>query len=66
MDRASRQHWSVSARWDSCARVTQQLCTNQIKAIHFKESPPHASFEWHTAPERQYVITLLGTLEFTT
>lgn len=37
-----------------------------VVAIHFKESPPHASFEWHTAPERQYVITLSGTLEFTT
>jgi quercetin dioxygenase-like cupin family protein len=37
-----------------------------VAAIHFKESPPHASFEWHTAPETQYVITLSGTLEFTT
>jgi quercetin dioxygenase-like cupin family protein len=23
-------------------------------------------FDWHEAPERQYVITLAGTLEFTT
>lgn len=37
-----------------------------VVAIHFKESPPHASFEWHTAPEAQYVLTLSGTLEFTT
>jgi quercetin dioxygenase-like cupin family protein len=37
-----------------------------VAAIHFKESPPHASFEWHTAPEPQYVLTLSGTLEFTT
>jgi quercetin dioxygenase-like cupin family protein len=37
-----------------------------VVAIHFKESPPHSSFEWHTAPEAQYVITLSGTLEFTT
>jgi len=35
-------------------------------AVHFKESPPHAAFDWHEAPERQYVITLAGTLEFTT
>jgi len=35
-------------------------------AIHFKESRPHASFDWHTAPEAQYVLTLSGTLEFTT
>jgi quercetin dioxygenase-like cupin family protein len=38
----------------------------EVVAIHFKESPPHSSFEWHTAPEAQYVITLSGTLEFTT
>jgi uncharacterized cupin superfamily protein len=37
-----------------------------VDAIHFKESPPHSSFEWHTAPEAQYVLTLSGTLEFTT
>lgn len=38
----------------------------EVVAIHFKESPPHSSFEWHTAPEAQYVVTLSGTLEFTT
>jgi quercetin dioxygenase-like cupin family protein len=37
-----------------------------VVAIHFKESAPHSSFEWHTAPEGQYVITLSGTLEFKT
>ena len=37
-----------------------------VVAVHFKESPPHSSFDWHDAPEPQYVITLAGTLEFTT
>ena len=37
-----------------------------VIAIHFKESPPHSALDWHDAPERQYVITLSGTLEFTT
>ena len=37
-----------------------------VVAIHFAESPPHSSFEWHDAPETQYVITLAGTLKFTT
>ena len=37
-----------------------------VVAIQFKESPPHSSLDWHDAPERQYVITLAGTLEFTT
>jgi len=37
-----------------------------VIAIHFKESPAHASYDWHADPEPQYVITLSGTLEFTT
>ena len=35
-------------------------------AIQFRESPPHSSLDWHDAPHVQYVITLSGTLEFTT
>jgi quercetin dioxygenase-like cupin family protein len=37
-----------------------------VVAVHFKESPPHSGLDWHEAPELQYVITLAGTLEFTT
>jgi quercetin dioxygenase-like cupin family protein len=37
-----------------------------VVAIHFKETPPHSAFDWHDAPEPQHVITLAGTLEFTT
>jgi len=40
--------------------------TTQVASIRFQESPPHSSFDWHDAPEMQYVITLAGTLEFTT
>lgn len=36
------------------------------ESIHFKETPPHSSLDWHDAPVRQYVITLAGTLQFTT
>lgn len=35
-------------------------------SILFEESAPHASLNWHRAPTTQYVITLSGTLEFTT
>jgi quercetin dioxygenase-like cupin family protein len=38
----------------------------KAKVVHFEQSQPHASFDWHTAPCRQYVVTLTGTLEFTT
>ena len=37
-----------------------------VLAMHFEESSPHSAFDWHDAPERQYVITLAGMLEFTT
>ena len=37
-----------------------------VVAIHFKETPAQAAFDWHDAPEAQYVITLSGTLEFAT
>jgi len=37
-----------------------------VTAIHFKETPAHSSYDWHPAPEQQFVITLSGTLEFIT
>jgi quercetin dioxygenase-like cupin family protein len=38
----------------------------EAESIHFKESPPHSSYDWHNDPTPQYVITLAGVLEFTT
>jgi quercetin dioxygenase-like cupin family protein len=38
----------------------------EVAAVHFRESPPRSSFDWHDAPEAQYVVTLAGTLQFTT
>jgi quercetin dioxygenase-like cupin family protein len=35
-------------------------------AAHFQESPAGSTLDWHTVPQVQYVITLSGTLEFTT
>ena len=37
-----------------------------VSTIYFQESPPHSSLDWHDAPQPQYVITLSGTLQFTT
>jgi quercetin dioxygenase-like cupin family protein len=34
--------------------------------VSFEESAVGSSLSWHNAPERQYVITLSGTLEFET
>lgn len=38
----------------------------EATAIHFEETPAGSSLDWHTAPCVQYVISLSGTLEFTT
>lgn len=37
-----------------------------VYQLEFKETPSPAAYDWHTAPFLQYVITLTGTLEFTT
>ena len=34
--------------------------------ITFEETAAGSSLDWHTAPQRQYVITLSGRLEFET
>jgi len=34
--------------------------------ISFQETAPGGAFAWHTAPARQLVITLSGTLDFQT
>ncbi len=36
------------------------------KAAHFEETPAGSALDWHTAPCNQFVVTLSGTLEFTT
>src|SRR5262249_22821681 len=36
------------------------------QSIHFKETSPHSSYDWHNDPIPQYVITLAGVLEFST
>jgi quercetin dioxygenase-like cupin family protein len=46
--------------------VVAEHITTQVASIRFQESPPHSSFDWHDAPQMQYVITLAGTLEFMT
>jgi quercetin dioxygenase-like cupin family protein len=37
-----------------------------VTAMRFNESPARSSYGWHSSPDLQYVITLSGTLEFTT
>lgn len=45
--------------------VTEAI-KNDVVSIHFEETAAHHVSDWHLAPIKQYVITLSGTLEFTT
>jgi len=38
----------------------------QSKIAHFEETAAGSALDWHTAPCEQFVVTLSGTLEFTT
>jgi quercetin dioxygenase-like cupin family protein len=40
--------------------------TQSAAALHFEETEAGSALDWHTAPHVQYVVTLCGTLEFTT
>jgi quercetin dioxygenase-like cupin family protein len=44
--------------------ITENLISKAISA-HFKETPAGTYFDWHPAPNTQFVLTLTGTLEFT-
>jgi len=46
--------------------VTQGTLIAQAKSISFRETSSGGSFDWHTAPTYQFVLTLKGTLEFET
>jgi quercetin dioxygenase-like cupin family protein len=35
-------------------------------SVRIAESPPGSALDWHDAPARQLVVTLTGTLDFTT
>jgi quercetin dioxygenase-like cupin family protein len=58
----------VEEREVSMSPIGRDLATDRFPSTHvrFLESPPGSALDWHVAPHRQYVITLSGTLEFTT
>jgi quercetin dioxygenase-like cupin family protein len=43
--------------------ISANVLTEAV-AVQFKETAAKSSYDWHTAPTTQYVITLSGTLEF--
>jgi quercetin dioxygenase-like cupin family protein len=57
----SEEHLALAPDGREAASLSQHA-----SSIRFAETPPHSDLDWHDAPQRQYVITLSGTLEFTT
>lgn len=55
---------------DNASHVLEGTIDDNIRtdvvSIHFQETPAHSSYDWHAAPDQQFVITLSGTLEFIT
>ena len=37
-----------------------------VAEIYFRQTPPGCVYDKHNAPQKNYVLTLCGTLEFTT
>ncbi len=62
--------YKLSAGADNASHVVEgAIALNRHTdafAVRFEESPPHSSLDWHDASHRQYVVTLSGTIEFTT
>jgi quercetin dioxygenase-like cupin family protein len=44
----------------------KETTPSATQSISFSETPAGSNFDWHNAPTTQFVITLSGTLEFTT
>lgn len=43
-----------------------QAARTDVSSLHFKQTAAHSSYSWHQDPEPQYVMTLSGTLAFST
>ena len=42
------------------------LQRSPVSEIYFRQTPPGSVYDRHTAPQKNFVLTLRGTLEFTT
>lgn len=58
-------HFTVGeVEWTSTGAVSSISTHQDVHSLSFEETVAGSSLDWHTAPARQYVITLSGTLEF--
>lgn len=58
-------HFTVGeVEWASTGALGSISAQEEVQHLSFEETAARSSLDWHTAPARQYVITLFGTLEF--
>lgn len=50
--------------WHEIKAINAISASETVATISFEETEGGGSLDWHNAPQRQYVITLSGTLEF--
>lgn len=55
--------WSIGTKEHGHGTYVSDLI--ECHSIRIAETQPGGTYDWHTAPRKQYVITLTGTVEFT-
>jgi hypothetical protein len=69
-ERAGIRAFKLYTGPDQASHVLEGTIDDSVRtdviSIDFKETPAHSADGWHDSPQVQYVITLSGTLEFTT
>jgi quercetin dioxygenase-like cupin family protein len=62
-----QSHFAVGEiAWHKLVGPNALSGSEAAQSISFEETAAGASFEWHNAPHRQYVVTLSGRLQFET
>ena len=63
---APGQRWSLARKYEVVLRLLRGEPVEAVSRLRFEETRPGSALTWHPAPERQYVVTLSGTLDFET
>ena len=58
--------WTDDAGRSVFAEGPLELSPTAVTSIHLEQTAAGGALDWHVAPHRQYVVTLSGTLRFTT
>ena len=66
-DASGQSHWrDIEVEWAEQGGVSKMSRRLPATGIIFRETSGAYDLDWHTAPVRQFVVTLSGTLDFQT